>query len=320
MNIIDQDLAPFYVQDKIQNIVANIYKTSTTWNFKCPICGDSKKNKRKRRGYYYLKTNSYHCFNEGCHANGLNIIAAFNNISYGAVVSDYIKWSKSFKTVPLKMHEPVIPTKIVIPDNWTELNPICIELVTKRKVFEAPFAPRDWKLYYNTESKRLVLPWIEDGEIKYYQERALYKDQVPKYKFPYNMSKYIFGLEHVTNDLPYIYYLEGVLDSSWVLNGVSIGSIEITEEQQIMLDTKFPMHEKVLFTDNQWVDTSSKEKIITMKDIGQKVFLWPKQFTAKDVNDYVTVNDINPFADFNFLAKCTMKLSKAKAILQLDKL
>lgn len=37
------------------------------WNFRCPICGDSEKKATKKRGYIYLKDNSYrfHCHNCG---------------------------------------------------------------------------------------------------------------------------------------------------------------------------------------------------------------------------------------------------------------
>ena len=37
------------------------FKQSNTnlWNFRCPICGDSQKNKNKRRGFIYEKQNKY---------------------------------------------------------------------------------------------------------------------------------------------------------------------------------------------------------------------------------------------------------------------
>lgn len=37
------------------------------WNFRCPLCGDSQKNTHKKRGYFYMKENSYrfHCHNCG---------------------------------------------------------------------------------------------------------------------------------------------------------------------------------------------------------------------------------------------------------------
>src|SRR5210317_211209 len=53
---------------KFKKIKNNLY------NFRCPICGDSKKNKNKARGYLYqVKNNS----NFKCHNCGVNI--SFNN-------------------------------------------------------------------------------------------------------------------------------------------------------------------------------------------------------------------------------------------------
>ena len=34
-------------------------KTNTTYNFRCPYCGDSKKNKNRARGYFFPKKGSY---------------------------------------------------------------------------------------------------------------------------------------------------------------------------------------------------------------------------------------------------------------------
>ena len=40
-------------------------KNDFVWNFKCPICGDSQKNKVKTRGYIYRRKDAlyFHCHN-----------------------------------------------------------------------------------------------------------------------------------------------------------------------------------------------------------------------------------------------------------------
>lgn len=35
-------------------------------NFACPYCGDSSRDSNKKRGNYYLSTNTYKCYNDGC--------------------------------------------------------------------------------------------------------------------------------------------------------------------------------------------------------------------------------------------------------------
>ena len=54
--------------EKFKKVKHNLY------NFRCPICGDSQKNKNKARGYLYqIKNNT----NFKCHNCGVNI--SFNN-------------------------------------------------------------------------------------------------------------------------------------------------------------------------------------------------------------------------------------------------
>ena len=53
---------------KFKKVKNNLY------NFRCPICGDSKKNKNRARGYLYQVKNNT---NFKCHNCGINI--SFNN-------------------------------------------------------------------------------------------------------------------------------------------------------------------------------------------------------------------------------------------------
>ena len=44
-------------------------KKDYLWNFSCPICGDSQKNKSKSRGYVYRKKNDYFFMCHNCGAS-----------------------------------------------------------------------------------------------------------------------------------------------------------------------------------------------------------------------------------------------------------
>ena len=56
--------------DKFKRVKANLY------NFRCPICGDSKKHKNKARGYLYqVKTNAnFKCHNCGASSSLNNFL------------------------------------------------------------------------------------------------------------------------------------------------------------------------------------------------------------------------------------------------------
>ena len=53
-----------YIDVKYINLCSTVLerfkqKTTNLWNFRCPICGDSKKHKNKCRGFIYEKRNKY---------------------------------------------------------------------------------------------------------------------------------------------------------------------------------------------------------------------------------------------------------------------
>jgi len=323
-----------FVQEKLHEIVSPIKKTSSNWIFRCPVCGDSKKNKRKRRGNYYPKTNSYYCFNEGCSASGLYIISLLGKIPISEVKEEYVRWKRKFmvgfqigqmgQTVnplvnPSTVQIPPPESKFELPNEWTDLNEVCNTLIKFRKINQAPYKPKDWKLYYNNKSKRLVLPWIVDGKIKYYQERALYKNQEPKYLFPSNIVKGIFGLDNIDKDCPYIFYTEGCLDSIWSYNTIAIGGTALTDNQRKLLNERYPDKELIWLPDNPWIDISIYNKIIKMKE-NIKIFKWDENIKAKDINDYVILTGNNNFVNKDYLINNITTSDKMKVMLKLKKL
>ena len=68
-----------FVDVKYINLISSRFQKfkkvkNNLYNFRCPICGDSQKNKNKARGYLYqIKNNT----NFKCHNCGINI--SFNN-------------------------------------------------------------------------------------------------------------------------------------------------------------------------------------------------------------------------------------------------
>lgn len=63
-------------------------------NFACPYCGDSTKDSNKKRGHFYLTTNNYKCYNDGCAV----LVSAKNFISHFAK-----KYSLSLPSIEQKV-------------------------------------------------------------------------------------------------------------------------------------------------------------------------------------------------------------------------
>ena len=65
MNIFD---IKEYMPEMVYEYVPNVKRIGNKLNFRCPICGDGKKLSSKR-GWFYIDTGSYFCWNAGCPGN-----------------------------------------------------------------------------------------------------------------------------------------------------------------------------------------------------------------------------------------------------------
>ncbi len=313
LNLLNDLETSLFVQDKLSELSLGIQKFSNRWNFRCPICGDSSKSRRKARGNYYPRTNSYHCFNCGINLSSLWIISKFKNCSFNEVKKEYLNYrlsslnSFSIPTssfIEKNIYKENKEEKFILQNTWADLTKDLEDMIKSRYILDAPFKPKNWKFFFEKKNKRLVIPWIKNGEIVYWQERAIFKFQQPKYKFPANLNKEIFGLDTLDESFNYIFMLEGAFDSIWVKNGIAIGGTSLTDYQKSILENKIGFTLVWMF-DNQWKDSTSMEKSlkIAQEKPNEKIFIWPKEFQQKDINEYIiSVKNLkNPFIDKDFL-------------------
>jgi len=296
-------------------------------NFRCPICGDGRKS-TSHRGWFYIDTGSYFCWNAGCPANesgmsGLKFLAAVSGKSIPEVKEELISRANAFskrgslyEVKPLSSvfnDEETDDRKTCVIEKvkdgeWTDELPVFVrEYIEKRRLDEASFLPSWFKFYYDKKLKRLVIPWSDD----YYQERTVMKSQwrEDKYKFPLGIEKPLFGLETIDPEFKFIFILEGVLDSVWVKNGVAAGSLRLSRHQRELLQPYENEYKIVWMPDNQHSDKSSYEK--TLKIIREHpyedVFIWPEVLKKfKDVNDTVVYSKkfISLWRSEKFLGDC----------------
>ena len=320
---INEDIK-FFVQDKLRENVSKIKMGRTAWNFRCPICGDSRKNRRSMRGWYYVATDSYHCFNAGCPANGsvsgVELVAQLTGSTPAAVKSEFFrsvrKNPKLIDTYRVAQEKLLIKlteenqrrqlasaTAADLPDTWTDLPEDVERYVEARMLMKAPNLPKDdFELFFDVETERLVIPWRRRGELVFWQGRATKPDQQPKYKGAEGRDKDVFNLDSVDESFPYVFCLEGALDAIWVKNGVAVGGVSLTDKQSELLSKKLCV--PVLMLDNNWVDAAAKNELekICKNHVKHRVFIWPRGIPEKDVNEYVVSRKKNPFfEDLKFL-------------------
>ena len=322
--MIDSELN-IYMAEMVYEYVPGARRIGYKLNFRCPICGDGHKS-TSRRGWFYINSGSYYCWNAGCEANesgmsGLMFLSRVSGKSIKEIKLELVKNAEKFvfkKQQPKASDKPLQKSKSAKKEAidkidfgiWTkDLPDFCLDYIKTRKLDKAEFKPPWLEFMYNREDQRLVIPW-PDG---YYQERKLLssQDKEPKYKFPKGVEKPVFGLDMLDPNFKYIFLLEGVFDSIWVKNGVAVGSLKMSSHQEELIK-KFTDdgYKAVWMPDNQFADTSSFEmtKKICSKDPYVEVFIWPKVLKKfKDVNETVMKSDkfIELWKSEEFLKKYT---------------
>jgi len=94
--ISEQAEAEFCLNKLLEN-VSGVRQSSDRINLRCPICGDSRKSKSTKRGWYYINSNSYYCWNSGCPASdkgmsGMQFISALTGEAYNDLRVEYLHW------------------------------------------------------------------------------------------------------------------------------------------------------------------------------------------------------------------------------------
>lgn len=274
-------------------------------NCRCPICGDSQKSNRKARLWLYKDTSSFYCFNCGANGSLFKLISLVSGKKISSVKRD---WLLHCKNQNRSIGEALSNTELasddfrvlqnepkqknnsfILPPEWSDINDDCKALLNSRHIFDAPYLPKNYKFYFDNQYNRLVIPWKTNNEITYYQSRALYKKQEPKYIFPPNTEKPVFFPQSLDPELPYIFVFEGFLDAIYCKNSVVAGGLRLSHSQSEYLENMSTDYQIVLFTDNPYKDESSfkfveKTALTTPKKL---FFQWTKDIEAKDLNEYL---------------------------------
>ncbi len=276
------------------------------WNFRCPLCGDSKKDKTKTRGYIYKKKDAlfFHCHN--CHESMF-----FGKLMQRLDPPLHKEYSmeKFLDDKPGKAPEPVIvPTGVAhtfkVGINLPKISELPFDhfarqFVNKRKIPEAYHS----ELYYaecfktfvdeilpgNEKKiplleKRIVIPFFDEkNNLLGVQGRALFENKLRYITILISeTNRKIYGLSHL--DLSErIFVFEGPFDSMFVPNSIAV------------MDSALFRVTDVMGVDNDYVFVYDNEKrnpqiIANMKktiELGHKVFIWPAKISEKDINDLI---------------------------------
>ena len=277
---------------KFKKVKNNLY------NFRCPICNDSQKNKNKARGYLYqVKNNTnYKCHNCGVNISFNNFLKEIDSNIHKQYIFEKFKEGKTGKNFTVQ--EPVF--EFITPKFKTSIDlPVAADNDTARQYLESRKL-NPYKFYYtdkfkewtnskiNTfeekslkyEEERIVIPLFYNKELIGFQGRTLgsstikyitimLDDDAPK----------IYGLDEVKKDKT-VYITEGPFDSTFISNAIALCGADGDV-------SKWGICDCVWVYDNEPRNSEILSRISRAIEIGQKVVIWPSSIKEKDINEMV---------------------------------
>jgi len=85
------DYIQFINEKVMEYLPADKVRVGDKLNFRCPLCGDSRKSLSKKRGFYYLKNSSFFCFNCGVSMTGVKLLQTLSGKDYDDIKREYAK-------------------------------------------------------------------------------------------------------------------------------------------------------------------------------------------------------------------------------------
>jgi transcription elongation factor Elf1 len=288
-------------------------KKDYLWNFSCPICGDSQKNKTKARGYVFPKGNNlfYRCHNCGVSISVGNFIKAVDESLYKEFVLEKYKSGETNNTrsantilnIPSPRFDKLDKQKVFEHAEWVDKLPsghFCLVYCVKRQIpsnilSKLLFTPH-YKQFCDTlvpnhgktivDDARLVIPFYDEyNELIAVSGRALETgDKTLRYitlRTNDSQDKLIFGIDRVNLNQT-VKIVEGPVDSLFLKNCIASGDANLVLCADAISSDKI-----VLIFDNE---PRNKEIVKMMQNaIGLKydVVIWPDTIGGKDINEII---------------------------------
>jgi hypothetical protein len=326
--MITLDVVSNFVYEICENVTTS--KNGTHFLARCPICGDSKKNTRKRR--FNLDYNNgnpiYHCFNcPGDDGSGtfLQLYSTHNRITISQALKDLSKYDPDYLTQKLSDRKKNKVVDDIEHDNFNYILKDCIDehetvnsivkksyQVTLQEFISDRCIPDDYMLYIAYSGKyqgRIIIP-IRDknNDIVYFQARATDSSMLPKYDNPtLQKGDAILNKPNFDRD-NHIIITEGILDAIVIGNqGTTCLGTYITDD---FIKELSQLTDKgiIIALDNDEAGQNGVLKFIKDSIFCNNVryFMFPRKYNYDDINKYVMENsdsDVYQFVIDNTYSK-----------------
>jgi transcription elongation factor Elf1 len=288
-------------------------KDNYLWNFSCPYCGDSQKNKTKARGYVFQKDVNllYRCHNCGVSTNVGNLVKhvdptlhkeyTLENYKEGTL-SNANSRSTSVN-VPTVRFGKVQKKRAFEHAEWISQLPsghFCLRYVETRKIPLKHYNKFMFTANYEkfikaivpdidkdiSNDARLVIPYYNEyDELIAVTGRALQNaDDRLRYvtvRMNDSTTKLMYGMDRLDKDKK-VYIVEGQIDSLFLPNAIASGDSALGATSNL-----FQAKNKILVFDNE---PRNKEIVKLMQNAitsDHNIVIWPDNVVGKDINEMV---------------------------------
>ena len=307
-------------------------KKDDLYNFRCPLCGDSQKNKTKTRGYVFRKKNDYFymCHNCGVSTTFYNFLKQVDpNLVQEYQLERYKNGETGNNNYPkpefeeYKAEKPTFKKALELPtiDSLPEAH-FAKNYVQQRRIPETFYS----QLYFaedfasfvqglgiekeglHKNDQRLVIPFYDkEKNLVAIQGRALGESKLRYITIKLHDDNHkVFGADRIDEDKT-IYVVEGPIDSMFLDNAVATADSNLES-----ITSLYDKSKVVLVFDNE---PRNKEIIKKIDDAIEKhyhVVIWPEMIDSKDINDMI-LDGFSPDEIQDIISKYTFVNLRAKA-------
>lgn len=305
-------------------------KNEFLWNCRCPICGDSSKNKLKARGFLYRRKSNlfYTCHNCGVSTTLANFIKTLDPVLYREYQMEVFKNETPTTNVKapdfsMAREKPVFKAAINLPT----ITSLPAEHAAKKYIMGRKLPPEFLNTIYFTDNfgafvkemlpnydktlykeERIIIPFYdEEKKLLGFQGRALGESKIKYITIKMDDTyRKIYGLDRLDFSKR-IYVCEGPFNSMFLQNAIATMDATLYNVIPTLGD-----HDYVFIYDN---DPRNRDIIKHMRktiEINKNIFVWPKNVTGEDINDNIlngmTGAEIQSIIDRNTFCDLRAKL------------
>ena len=278
------------------------------YNFRCPVCGDSKKNKSKTRGYLYsVKSDvNFRCHNCGSSMTFNNFLKKIDPVVHRQYIMERFKEGTTGRSTVVEdpkfeFKKPVFKRKIDLPLCSTV--EVASEYLSKRKLNPNKFYyAEDFSAFVKTfnlkydnlyKERRIIIPLYYEKNLIGFQGRSLDSNSIKYITIMLNDdSPKIYGIDQVQKDQN-VFVTEGPFDSTFIRNSIAMCGADADVR-------RWGVNNPVWIYDNEPRSREIINRIRKTIESGDSVVIWPSNIIEKDINDMVlSGHDVQTMVESN---------------------